>query len=178
MSDFVGLLTRLSEAAVQWQNLLGSICFVLGMWLVFTAIRRANEVSERGGGHGGLSWGGVSGRFLAGILLVSLPTMMGSMTLTLFKMTDSDVNSIFNESQTTAALFTDGDAKIALVAALTFIRVVGATGVARGIYKLNKAAEEPGREHFGSGLTHIIAGICAWNAGVFAGYIDRLLFGG
>ena len=177
MDDFYALLQRLSEASISWQNLLASISYVLGAYLTISSIRLAGEVSERGSQSHGLNWRSAGVRFLAAVLLIGLPSMVATMGMTVFGQGSTTTASILDESPTVQGMFTDATARTALLAALTFVQAVGLTGIVRGIYKLNRAAEEPGREHFGSGLTHIIAGSCAWYIGPFVGVVDRFLFG-
>ena len=178
MDDFYALLQRLQEASTSWQNLLASICYILGGYLAVSAIKLAGDVSERGEQSNGFNWRSAGVRFFAGVLLLGLPAMVATMGMTIFGLSSpATTASIFDESATVQGMFSDSTARTALLAVLTFVQAVGLTGIARGIYKLNRAAEEPGREHFGAALTHIIAGACAWYIGPFVGAVDKFLFG-
>lgn len=177
MDDLLALAQRIGDASTSYGGLLMTICYVLGTTLVIQSFMKAKKISERGGQPGN-EVSGVFSRLLAGVVIFGLPALVGSISMTVFgDGASSDPNSIFSLSPTAGGIFTDDSAKKALVAVLTFVQVMGVTGIVRGVMKLNKAVEEPGRENVGMGVTHILGGIAAWNIADFIGIVDKFLLG-
>lgn len=177
MEDLLALAGRIKDASTEYSGLLMTVCYVLGATLVMQSFMKAKKISERGGQPGN-EISGVFSRLFAGVVIFGIPALVGSISATVFGADASaDPNSIFSLSPTAGGIFTDKSAQTALVGVLTFVQIMGVTGIVRGVMKLNKAVEEPGRENVGMGFTHIVGGIAAWNIADFIGIVDKFLLG-
>ena len=83
--DLVTMLSNLSSSLPAVQNLLGGLSYLLGLTFIMSALGKFRQNQEKGpqGGESSKSWTPYA-YFLSGAAMLYLPSMLGSLSNTLF----------------------------------------------------------------------------------------------
>jgi hypothetical protein len=167
-----GMMIRFVENSyVPMQRLIQFFCFVAGAMLMVVAVHRFTKTEQQG--PRGPTGMGTVGTFVLGGALLSIGTMVGVFTETLFgertSRTAADFMSIIDDAD--AALHAEDVA----TAILAFLIIVGILSILRGFFVLRGVAEGNQQMTMMSGVSHIIAGAILVNFGQFANLIQNTL---
>lgn len=150
-------------------------CFMTGVIFVLAGLRAAAKRAESGPNAG--SYGAPFGRIVIGVLFISLPALILSLTTTFFGTSVPSADMIFAYAPATIGLFdADSPGRTMMTGIVMIVQFVGLIAVIRGLILLNQTAQGGGGpKTFGPGMTFLISGIMAINFPLFMGAIERLL---
>jgi len=177
MVDLLRIIENVVNLLAPFSVLLYGLCFVIGVIMVLSGLRSAARRSETGPNAG--SYGKPFYHLLTGILFISLPALLVSLTQSIFGMGTPSADSIFSYAPATVGILDAGSpARDMLTGIVTIIQFIGIIAVIRGLLLLNRSAQgDSGPKTFGPGVTFIISGVMAINFPLFVGAVERLVTG-
>ncbi len=169
----VRIIAGLQEFLGPLEILIYVIAWLTGAAMMIIGISLAAQRADQGPGRGG--WGGPVTCLVAGAALLALPTLLDTLTRSLFPQDEwSAVTvSIFATAPHLTQVFEEQVTQETIVAILQFVQLVGILAVFRGILLLNAAVDR--RATVGAGLTHLAGGALAINIGPVLAIIDGLV---
>jgi len=175
MVDLLQIVENLVALVRPFGFVLYGLCFVFGVIFVLSGLRRASKRAETGPNMG--SYGKPFSHLLTGIVLISLPALLASLTQTFFGMDTPSADRVFEYAPATVSLFEAGSpARQIITGMVVIIQFIGVIAVIRGLTLLNQSAQGDGGPcTFGPGVTFIIAGVMAVNFPLFIGAVERLI---
>ncbi|MDE0112879.1 MAG: hypothetical protein OXN84_11430 [Albidovulum sp.] len=154
------LLENIAEAVPHLENLLGAICYLLGLVFVLKSLVRAARRSELGIQSG--SWASPIAGFIVGVAFLAFPTAVTVGLETLFGSgAVSDPSAIFSYGDIVPGRAGEPNFRSAVESFVLIARLLGYIALARGLYLLNAATVHGSAATLGPGVTFVVAGIAA-----------------
>ena len=176
LPDLVTMLENfIGNVGVPLLYLIGITSFVMGTFFIAMGIIKA---SKYGTDPRGSSIPTILVYFFIGGCLMCSGDSLGSMIATLFgggTLVSMDYVTNANEVLGWAAVQDLGGTPgfaMAISVGLTFIQLIGALAVVRGLYIVKNAVEGSGQATMAQGLTHLVGGTLAVNIFQFLEYVD------
>lgn len=134
------------------------VCFVAGLWLLLlTALRMLKHADGFGKGAPPAALGTLT-TFLAGIVLLQLPSWLGATVTTIF-----GTNDLHRSASLGYATAEDSPFDGLLAAVFAIVSVVGLIAFVRGIFVLRACSDGKPSASAGSAAMHMIGGAGAWH---------------
>lgn len=178
MVDLLQIIQNMVALLNPISTMIYVLCFMTGVLFVLAGLRAAARRTETGPNGG--SYGAPFTRIVIGVLFISLPALILSLTTTFFATSVPSADMIFAYAPETIGLFdTDSPGRTMLTGIVMIVQFVGLIAVIRGLILLNQTAQGGGGpKTFGPGITFVISGIMAINFPLFIGAIEQLITAG
>mgnify|MGYP007011833743 FL=1 len=177
MVDLLEIIQNVVALLAPFSRLVYALCFVIGVIMVMTGLRAASRRAETGIQAG--SYFKPFSQIFIGVLFISLPALLLSLSETFFGTGIQSADMIFAYAPHTLGLFDAGSPGRAMITGIIMIiQFIGIIAVMRGLHLLNRSAQgDGGPKTFGPGVTFLISGIAAVNFPLFFGAVERLITG-
>lgn len=177
MVDLLQIIENVVRLLAPFSTFVYALCFVIGVLMVLSGLQAASRRAEVGLQGG--SYGKPLSRAITGVMLISLPALLLTLSETFFGTGIQSADSIFAYAPSTLGLFDAGGPARAMISGIIMIiQFIGLIAVIRGLYLLNLSAQgDGGPKTFGPGVTFLISGAMAVNFPLFFGMVERLITG-
>ncbi len=157
-------------------GIINLICFASGVFLLFLGLQRLVKGSDQGPkGPAGM---GTLMTFMVGAALISFAPSLQLVLTSVFG-DAATVATYPNMSTLATKIGTDAanmkQAEAVITALLAFLTIVGLISFARGLFMLKEAADGSQNASLMGSMSHLIAGVCCVNFGVFANMLQKTL---
>lgn len=167
------VIARLQQYVSQFEFLVMALAVISGIVFLMVGLRRASFRAELGPGQG--NWAACISWILAGIVLISLPGFMATLSQTVFATpVQESVTNVTALAPDLVSLFTREMGLQTIEGILQVVQLVGLIAVVRGVFILNSAIQPGSAAGIGAGLTHLVGGIAAWNIVLFMEVLNAL----
>lgn len=177
MIDLLQIIDNVVRLLAPFSTFIYALCFAIGVIMVLSGLKAATRRAEVGIQAG--SYGKPLSRVITGIMFISLPALLLTLSETFFGTGIQSSDAIFAYAPSTLGLFDSGSPGRAMISGIIMIvQFIGLIAVIRGIYLLNVSAQgDGGPKTFGPGVTFLISGAMAVNFPLFFGMVERLITG-
>ena len=174
MGTAVGAIEAVATYVLQFERLLRTVCFLLGMGLAVHALRLAGRRAELGPQVG--TWAKPTATFASGVALMAFPAFVSVLLASLFGTgTVDSPEAILSYSGDMFDAFSNATFRQASTSFVLLVQLIGYIAVARGIWFLNASVSPGNQRMFGPGITFLVAGSLAINFPSFVGLLTDLL---
>ena len=151
------LIAFVRDVAGPFLGLLEIVCWVLGLMLILLAALRMLKHSDSFGKGAPPSALGTLATFMAGVILLQLPSWMNAVTITFFGTAETPGRAVLgygdqanNIDQLLAAVF-------------TIVALTGLVAFIKGIFVLRACSDGKPSATAGQAAMHIVGGAAAWH---------------
>lgn len=153
-NDLAGMITNLGNSLNGVYNLVAGLSYIAGIWMVVSAIYKMRKIGDHQQHmFNPTGMGGPMANLLLAVGLIWWPTMLDSVTYTLWGTTSplGYTPAFANDYQNVWTVITG------------IMKIVGLIAFVRGWYLLSQAGEQHSQGMITKGLTHIVGGIFAYH---------------
>ena len=157
MSLAEALIAFVADVAGPFLGLVEIACWVMGLFLVLLAALRMLKHSDSfGKGSPPLALGTLA-TFLAGVILLQLPSWMNAVAITFFGTAATPTRAVLGYGTPDASI------DQLLAAVFTIVALTGLVAFIRGVFVLRACSDGKPAATAGSAAMHIVGGTAAWH---------------
>ena len=157
MSLAEALIAFVRDVAGPFLGLVEIACWVMGLFLVLMAALRMLKHSDSFGKGAPPSGLGTLATFLAGVILLQLPSWMNAVAITFFGTSATPTQAVLGYGTPDASI------DRLLAAVFTIVVLTGLVAFIRGIFVLRACSDGRPSATAGSAAMHIVGGTAAWH---------------